>query len=165
MLENPKYITIEINKEKELISFTTFLKVDKHFLSLKTTRYLGYYEGSKNLAHPTFEACFYWSEKFYTNEEESNHHMYCRLTNTNYNYIAERNYEIQWKELHIKRDPTNKWTLIISDGERFHSIAIPPLESGERLDVITPDWHYLYGTEKVEKGIYIKVKDGSWEVE
>jgi hypothetical protein len=87
-------IKVNINKEKETVTFTTTLTVEGKTLQLSVTKYL-YYQKPNQLDNPTFMDVFYWSEDCYT-KKELNHNMYHRLLVTNYNNVNGRYYEVQW---------------------------------------------------------------------
>jgi hypothetical protein len=103
-------ITVDVDKEKGEVTYTTTLNVDGRTMKLSITRYLYYakpYQLDQSLPLPDdlkkkgitlFEDLFYWPEEFYNNPKRG-HYMYSRMVETNYHHKNGEKYEIQWKEI------------------------------------------------------------------
>ena len=87
-------VKVEVNREKEVVTFSTNVTVDGRELTLSVTKLL-YYQSAVTLLKPKFEDVFYWSLEAYTNPER-NHNMYHRMVSTNYKNTSGELYEVQW---------------------------------------------------------------------
>lgn len=90
-------VKVEVNKERETVTFSTVVTVDGKNLVLSVTKLL-YYQKEKHLLFPNFKKTFYFEEEQYTNPK-LNHHTYKRLVETNYKNESNERYEVQWKEM------------------------------------------------------------------
>lgn len=96
-------VKVDVDKVKELVTFTTTLVVDGKMMELSVTKHLGY-QSKDDLTNPTFENTFYWSEDAYTSanpKNNCNHNAHRRMVETDYHNKNGDKYEVQWA---VKKD-------------------------------------------------------------
>lgn len=97
-------VSVDVNKEKETVTYTTDVTVEGKLLELSVTKLL-YYQKPYQLDHSLkvpkgvdlFEELFYWPLEKYTNKA-LNHSAHNMLCSTNYENLNGLKYEVQWKQ-------------------------------------------------------------------
>lgn len=153
---------VEEQRILETTTYSTIIIIDGKYISLSIIKYFGYqkpYTLNHSIAPPKgvdlFEEIFYWPLQTYI-KPELNHFIYKMIKETDYYYKSKLLYELNWEVIDVK---IANGTLILSNKEKSHIVAIPPNNSDEpRYDYITDDGHYKYDCKPGEyKGKAIEI--------